>query len=84
MDKTKLLSIKIQTARATNMVYGIRNVNTFLPGFQLGIEMTGWGESELKDEPLVTIKLDQHEYRIPVSKLKKILQRNIKSFQKEW
>ena len=84
MNKDKLLSIKIQTVRATNMLYGIKNINTFLPGFEIGIEMTGWGNPDLKDEPLVTLRLDQENYRVPVSKLKKILQKNIKSFIKEY
>lgn len=79
----KLLSIKTQTRRATNMKYNLYNANMFIAsGFELGVEMSGWGNYELLDEPMISIRLDGEDYKLSSSKLKQILRKNKKSLTK--
>lgn len=68
-----MLSIKTQTRRATDMKYNLYNINMFLPDFQLGVEMSGWGNYVLLDDPIIFFKLDDVECRVCLSEFKKVL-----------
>lgn len=76
-----MVGIKTQTRRATKWQENVVNFNAILEsGFEFGIVTSkGWGDFDIRGEPLVTITIEepgrrQLSYEIPLSEFTSKLQ----------
>jgi hypothetical protein len=76
-----MIDFKTQTKRSTSWKEGILNINVFCKDLQFGITNTqSWGDfkKDLREDPLVEMKIDGIYYKMDLSKFIKIIKKNVK------